>query len=294
MPLETAKSERERARLREIATEVIPANSVAPLGLYAFRSDDLGAELAGSIEAEVFLETFGNTMEMLREEYLPYEGRTFYLCVVDHLRRLPVGAMRVIIPRPDCTGSKTLDDVRDYWGVGRDELTVRGGESFDCRATWDIATLAVSREYQGRATAGLVAVGLYSSFVRTSILCQVDYVVAILDARMLRFGNWEFKGTWSVFDRVDGAPYLGSPSSFPVWCQLSEWSTRLAGADPILHGILFRGLGIDPVLGMAPIGEIAELARGLQIKGELPEVIDLRSPSAEPDPVYREITRVSP
>ncbi|MDA8207480.1 MAG: hypothetical protein M0Z92_00630 [Actinomycetota bacterium] len=294
MALGMANAEREKARLREIAAEVIPASAATPLGLYAFRADDLGAELARSIEGEVFLETFGNTPEMLREEYLPYEGRTFYLCVVDHVRRLPVGAMRVIVPRHDCTGSKTLDDIRTHWGVPREELTIRSGEPFDCRSTWDIATLAVSREYQGRATAGLVAVGLYSSYVRTSILCQVDYVVAILDARMFRFGNWEFKGTWSVFDRVDGAPYLGSPSSFPVWCQLSDWGGRLAEADPILHGIVFRGRGMDPVLGMAPIDKIGELARRLQEKEELPEYIDLRSARPEPRPAYLEITRVSP
>ncbi|MDA8396532.1 MAG: hypothetical protein M0Z29_01595, partial [Actinomycetota bacterium] len=59
----------ERNQLRSLAEESMNKRSAAPLGVYVFAADEPGAELARSVEAEVFLDTFGNTPEQLAAEY---------------------------------------------------------------------------------------------------------------------------------------------------------------------------------------------------------------------------------
>ena len=62
----------------------------------------------------MFLEAFGNTAELLADEYGPYEASSFFICVVDHLRMLPAGVMRVVLPSP--RGFKSLNDIEPVWG----------------------------------------------------------------------------------------------------------------------------------------------------------------------------------
>ena len=88
--------------------------TTAPLGVYLFRSADPASELARHVERVVFMETFGNTPELLAKEYAPYEESSIFLCVVDHRRGLPAGTMRILLPSP--AGFKTLDDAAPVWG----------------------------------------------------------------------------------------------------------------------------------------------------------------------------------
>ena len=62
----------------------------------------------------MFLEAFGNTADQLAEEYRPYEQSSFFICVLDHLRSLPAGVMRVLQPSP--AGFKSLKDLETVWG----------------------------------------------------------------------------------------------------------------------------------------------------------------------------------
>ncbi|HLM95539.1 MAG TPA: hypothetical protein VK283_04440, partial [Acidimicrobiales bacterium] len=88
------------AELRRLARRATDPRSTAPLGVYLFRSSDPASELARHVERVVFLETFGNTPELLIKEYAPYEEASIFLCVVDHLRQVPAGTMRVLLPSP--------------------------------------------------------------------------------------------------------------------------------------------------------------------------------------------------
>ncbi len=264
-------------RLRTLAAEHMDSKSKAPLGVYVFAQDDPGAELARWVEAEVFLDTFGNTREQLQAEYSPYDGRTVFLCVIDHLRKMPAASMRVIIPTLDGRLSKTLDDMERYWGISPAAATIRDGVPFPFFNTWDIATLAVSPSHQGRATAGIVSMALYEAYVRGSSECGYDYVVAVLDKRAYRFANWIFRETWAPFDGADAVPYLGSPASLPVWSQLSDWGARLKDGEGNLHELIFESRGFENVVELAPPGELSRLAgRVLDSPLSGAPVIDLR------------------
>ena len=74
--------------LEELATSLIEreGRGETPFGFYIIRSNDPAAELGRAVEREVFLEFFGNTPDMLHDEYDPYEGNSLFLVLVDHLR----------------------------------------------------------------------------------------------------------------------------------------------------------------------------------------------------------------
>ena len=263
--------------LRLLAEEKMDTGASTPLGVYVFAPEDPGAELARSVEAEVFLQTFGNTREQLAAEYAPYDGRTVFLCVIDHLRKMPAASMRVIVPLPDGRLSKTFDDMGRHWRIPAGAATFRNGVPFPVSNAWDIAALAVSHSHQGRATAGIVSMALYEAYVRGSRECGYDYVVAVLDKRAYRFANWIFKDTWAPFDGADAIPYLGSPASLPVWSQLSEWGARLKEGEPSLYELIFESRGFESVVGLAPEGAVSRFARRI-IDSSRHEtgVIDLR------------------
>ena len=119
------------------------------------------SELARHVEREVFYEYFNNTPELLEAEYGPYEASTLFVCMMDHRRRLPAGVIRLVLPSP--AGLKSLGDVEPVWGHRIDDVLWGMSLRLEADSAWDVATLAVDSEYRGRATDGLVSLGLYQS-----------------------------------------------------------------------------------------------------------------------------------
>ena len=120
---------------RYAASPFDPLRSSAPaqpFGTYVFAADEPGAALARAVEREVFLETFGDTPEVLDAEYAQYDDASVFFVVVDHRRRVPAGMMRVITPSP--AGFKSLDDLLPAWGVPPHDAL----RSVD--TSWDLAT----------------------------------------------------------------------------------------------------------------------------------------------------------
>ena len=234
------------ATLQQLARAVTPAGTTAPFGVYLLRASDPVSELARHVERVVFLETFGNTPELLAKEYAPYEESSIFLCVVDHVRHVPAGTMRVLLP--SALGFKTLDDTVPVWGETIETMAARTGIDIDLTRTWDIATLAVAPEYRGKATMGLVSMGLYQALALATPRCGIEWLLAILDVPVFRMIRWKLRMPMAGFDGVAARPYLGSPASMPVWCSVRETERRIAASDPDLHALYFKGVGIEPAL----------------------------------------------
>ena len=232
--------------LRRLAQRVSAPRTSAPLGVYLFRSSDPASALARHVERTVFLETFGNTPELLDKEYAPYEEASVFLCVVDHLRHMPAGTMRVLLPSE--LGFKTLDDTLPVWGESIEAMAARTGVDIDLARTWDIATLAVAPEYRGKATMGLVSMGLYQALALATPRCGIEWLLAILDVPVFRMIRWKLRMPMAGFKGVTARPYLGSPASMPVWCSVSDTERRIAASDPELHDLYFKGVGMEPAV----------------------------------------------
>jgi hypothetical protein len=202
----------------------------------------------------VFFETFGNTAELLAHEYAPYEEASVFICVIDHLRQLPVGVMRILLPSP--AGFKSLNDIEPWWGEPAQVVIERTGLAMDMDRTWDIATLAVIADYRGKATIGLVTLGLYQTLTMAACRSDIDWFVAILDMSAYRVIRGKLHMTFAGYRGVPAMPYLGTPANMPVWCHISEGKRRLKALDPDLHDILFEGTGLEPAFRPLDVGSI--------------------------------------
>jgi hypothetical protein len=230
------------AEIRKLTQLVLPSTSPEPFGAYLFRTDEPGAELGRFVERRVFLEAFGNTPEMLAEEYSQYEATSAFICVVDHLRSLPVGVMRVLLPSQ--AGFKSLNDVEPVWHVSATELAGQTGLAMDLEKTWDIATLAVAEDYRAKATQGLVSMGLYQTLTLAARHCGIEWFVAILDMPVFRMLRWKLHMIFAGYKGISPKPYLGSEASMPAWCDVVEAERKLR-EDPDLHAILVEGSGLE-------------------------------------------------
>ncbi len=245
--------------LRSLAGELAAPGATAPLGVYRFGAEDPGAELARHLERVVFLETFGNSAELLAKEYGPYEESSVFFCVLDHRRRLPAGVMRVLVPSE--AGFKTIHDVEPVWGEPLGAMAARTGLDLDLARTWDIATLAVAPEYRGKATMGLVAMGLYQALALVTPPSGIEWLLAILDVPVLRMIRWKLRMPMAPFAGVGAQPYLGSAASLPVWCNVTDTERRIAATDPDIHALYFDGVGMEAAV------------RPLDLRSTLPAVV---------------------
>jgi len=246
------------AQLRRLTRGVTAAAPSEPFGAYVFGGDEVGSALGRHVERMVFLEAFGNTPELLAQEYDPYEESCFFIVVVDHLRSLPVGAMRVLAVSP--AGFKSLNDMEQVWGEPAEVAAARTGLSMTPETTWDVATLAVAPDYRAKATRGLVSMGLYQTVTVAARSCGVDWLVAVLDMPVFRMLRWRLRMVFAGFEGVGPRPYLGSLASLPAWCDLVSTDRRLAAAYPELHGILYRGVGLEHALRRVDGSALEQLA----------------------------------
>jgi hypothetical protein len=236
--------------LRGLAHETIQAagRDDEPFGLYVIPSTRPAAEIVRTIEREVFLEYFDNTAEMLAAEYDPYEAASVYVCVLDHRREVVAGGMRLILPSP--AGLKTLDDLGRTWDQRPHEVMARTGLELPARQVWDIATIAVSPDYRGASTDGLISLSLYQGVIQLALQRNVRWVLAILDLIVLDLIQTTTGRPFSPFVGVEPMNYLDSPSSLPVWCDLQDYGQRLSITDPVMHEILFLGRGLEAAVSL--------------------------------------------
>jgi hypothetical protein len=124
----------------------------------------------------------------------------------------------------------------------------RTGLCLDQEVTWDVATLAVSPEYRGKAKTGLVTIGLFQGLTMMAWRLGIEWLVAVLDMPVFRMIRWKLHMSFSGFTGVAAAPYLGSRASLPVWCRVLDGKSVLAENDPILHDLLFDGTGMEAAI----------------------------------------------
>ena len=236
--------------LVEIAGDLITreGRGQTPFGLYVLGSQEPAAELARSVERDVFLDYFGNSPELLAHEYDRFEPSSFFLCVVDHLRRVPAGVIRIIVNSP--VGLKSLQDIEHGWDVSADDLCERTGIEMDLDQVWDVATLAVASDYRGAATNGLITTALYQGMGWIFSADRIRWMIAILDVVVLDLVQGAVQRPFQNFDGIEPRRYLDSPSSLPVWADADEYLPRLKMLDPSVYELVVEGRGMEDVVSL--------------------------------------------
>ncbi|WP_409329092.1 hypothetical protein [Trujillonella humicola] len=221
-------------------------------------------DAARRVEAQVFLQAFGNTPEVMEAEYGPYEGRSRFVAVIDDADGAALGTARLILP--DETGRlKSLADMAgEPWHLDAPgALAARGLAG---RETWDVATLAVDPRYRAGSAGAEVSLALCHGIWRYARDCGAEGMVTILDDGVLQLVQ-AMGLPWFPMAGATSRPYLGSPASTPCDFVVATAGDHVREVQPALAPALvegrFRSITLDP----------AELAPG---RGEL---------LPEPDPM---------
>jgi len=216
--------------------------SSRPLKLHFDPSGDLLAA-ARDCEAEVFLRWFGNTRAQLDEEYSEYDHASVFIALA-HDDGEVVGICRLITPSP--SGLKTLNDVaREPWLVDG-ERAARAAR-IDQRTSWDVATLGVRPGLGGAKL--LAGASLYHGLIVGTRMNRISTIVMMLDEQVrslltsLGLLTHALPGTMT-------APYLGSPSTTPVYGHCAQMLDGQRQQNPDAYRLVAQGVGLD---GITPI-----------------------------------------
>ncbi len=173
------------------------------------------ADVARTVERQIFEASFGNDATTMAAEYGGYETDSIFFLVLDRRTGLPAGAGRVI-----AGGGKTLDDAPDR--TGRDLSVIAEAHGLhDGGKIWDFATLGVRPEYRGGKSGLAVSSLLYRTFLQAGHRAGVRHVVTLLDHRAYR--NMLLLGV--PFQSMAGSEpfdYLGSTSTRALYVAFAD------------------------------------------------------------------------
>jgi hypothetical protein len=204
-------------------------------------------DAAREVEARVFLQAFGNTPEVMQEEYGPYEDRSRFITVIDEATGSALGAARLILPA-DSGPVKTLVDVGgEPWYLSAPDTLRAAGLAG--RPVWDVASLAVDRRYRSGASGAEVTVALCHGLYQHSRLCGAEGLVTVLDDRVLRLLR-AMGVPWTPMAGAESRYYLGSPASTPCVCLVGSIADSIRAVRPELAPAVvdgtFRSITLDP------------------------------------------------
>lgn len=236
--------EEEKARLCEELFAKLPLDTLPDD--HNFLSVEVGPDspysnLARAMEVEVFLETFGNTPDVMHEQYGPYEEASHFWIVFDKNNRVPVGALRAIGNSE--AGLKTLNDIEQPpLSLPKEEVVE--AYDLDLDKTWDIGTVAVLEEYRGIEHDFVPSLTLYRDLYMRAIDSGVDDFIAVIDKGAR--GNLDLMGlTFKPILDSGSFSYLDSPES---WALHSKTKDLMSGATRRRDSLVGKDDGVSKLL----------------------------------------------
>ena len=168
-----------------------------------------GALLSLEVTADVFLDAFGNTADVLRREYAHLIPAMTHVVVLDRETRAAVGSL--ILQESPAGELKTVVDLASPpWSVPAGQSLPELSLTPDDRTAADLLLLSVRPEYRNRGVALLL---LYAGWV-VSTAHGIERWTAILDDSLLESLTALAGGVLRPI--APSQPYLGSPASTPV------------------------------------------------------------------------------
>jgi hypothetical protein len=190
--------------------------------------DDAAALLSLQVAADVFLDAFGNTPELLREHYAALVPTMTHLIVLDRVTRTAVGSF--ILQAAPAEELKTVVDLAgEPWSMPTDDALAALGLARGDRTAVDQLLLAVHPAYR---KVGMAQLLMYAGWV-LSVQRGIHHWTAILDEPLMRGMNELSHGALIPIGGAATQPYLGSAASTPV-------SIRM---DPARDVALMRRIG---------------------------------------------------
>lgn len=222
-------AEKLRERTAELLREKPPTGSFAQV-CYQLDGGDPLADIARTIECQVFEPAFGNDAPDMQEQYGPYEQQSQFRLAVDRASVEPMGALRNIKNGP--AGFKTLNDLATHF-IRVGEILPENAQDFiqelldhhgitDLDKCWDIGTVAVPPQY--RFDKGyLTSIQLYRGMHVAAMTEGIEHFVSMIDANAHRILVKYLGIPFKALGGIGPVAYLGSDKTYPVYGDASEF-----------------------------------------------------------------------
>lgn len=191
---------------------------------YDFKSYEKYSNLGRSIEAKIFFDTFGNTIDTLQKEYGDYEHASSFLVTLDQKARKPAGVMRIIYNSE--AGLKALNDIHKPLGITVDQF-MNHYSIDDLNSCSEVSTLAILPEYRHSSIkSAKLSLLMHRAYFRKSQNDGIDHTVAIIDKRAKR--GIDIMGIpFKPIMESEPFEYIESKSSYAIYGYLPEFIEKL-------------------------------------------------------------------
>lgn len=216
---------------------------------YRVDSNSQYANIARTVEREIFEKYFGNDAEVMELEYGPYENQSIFFLSIDQDLKTPAGVLRVIENGP--SGLKTLNDLESMAidGVPNtpriDKEKVRHYhdiESFeDC---WDVGTVAVRKPYRSNT---LTSVQLYRALYVSALEEGIDHFISVIDRKPHEKMTKYLGIPFVPLAGSEPFSYLGSAESNAVYGDVTEFYRKMNRKRWTVRGALARS-ALNPLV----------------------------------------------
>ena len=211
---------------------------MAALRLVFDPSGDL-LQAARSCEAAIFYQAYGNSPELLAQEYAAYEDNSVFVALADAGGEV-LGVVRLLAPGDR---QKTLDDLEaEPWST--DSQRSVAAARIELASTWDVATIGVQPGQKNSQTR--LAFALYHSLIVAARVNEASTFMAILDERARRLLD-SVGITMHAMPGASPMPYLGSRASTPVFCRMAPMLDNQRRNFPDAYRLVTLGVGLEDV-----------------------------------------------
>lgn len=193
---------------------------------------------ARAVEAKVFLQSFGNTPEIMAAEYGTYEVCSSFVTVLDESSGTAAGVVRLILPDGGTPVKTLLDVAAEPWSLDVDE-TLRA-EGLTDQPVVDVGSMAVDRRFRSGVGGAEVLVALCHGVLEFGRRSGVASLVTILDDRILRVVRM-MGMPWTPLTGASSQCYLGSPASTPCLMDMHAVADSIRQRRPDLAAAVVDG-----------------------------------------------------
>lgn len=199
------------------------------------------ADIARTIECKVFDDFFGNSPDVMTEQYGPYESQSSFLLVVDRRAQRPAGAMRIITTSPH-RGLKTLEDIGQAPLYMPTSTVVEHHRISDLNRCWDVGSVAVLKDYRGQQYDHLISTTLYGRLHMQAVASGIEHFTAILDSHAFSQIVNVFGVPFVPIVDTRPFPYLGSESNLAAYCYVPSIPPMMSAHLEMLDVTLARSV----------------------------------------------------
>lgn len=225
------------------------------LSFHVLEPGDANYEWGLQVEKDVFAIEFGDSPELIEQEYYKYNPYSTLLVVRDEKANIPIGMWRVIHNNQD-VGFKTYNDIQREdlgWKRRMDDVLAENGLELPPEKTVDLGSVAILKQYRGNMEGAQAGIALYKGMIEYSRQHGIEYWVGIIDRKPFESVTQKrFGGIFRQFKGLGYERYMGSEQSTPVYAEAAKVPEIIKAHNEMFYKLIVEAEGLGDFVSFPP------------------------------------------